>query len=191
MIGLIANFPSSRALATACSDQAPHGGSLVRMSSKTLESTKAMGLSTAAVAACGSLTPQKLEQLVCTHGRGGPATIRNSNGGTWLGEVSGDVDVRAANGRISVERAAASVAARTACGDIFLGEVGSGTVAASTSWGRVEVGVRTGAVAWLDLQTRAGKLVNELDSSAPRSADEGAVHPVARTSAGEITVRRA
>jgi DUF4097 and DUF4098 domain-containing protein YvlB len=121
----------------------------------------------------------------------GPATIRNSNGGTWLGEVSGDVDVRAANGRISIERAGSSVAARTACGDIFLGEVGSGTVAASTSWGRVEVGVRPGAVAWLDLQTRAGKLVNELDSSAPPSADEGAVHLVARTSAGDITVRRA
>ena len=121
----------------------------------------------------------------------GPATVRNSNGGTWLGEVDGDIDVRAANGRISVERAGASVAARTACGDILLGEVGSGTVAASTSWGRVEVGIRPGVVAWLDLQTRAGKLVNELDSTAPPSVDEGTVHLVARSSAGDITVRRA
>ena len=121
----------------------------------------------------------------------GPAIIRNSNGGTWLGDVSGDIDVRAANGRISVERAAASVSARSACGDALLGEVASGTVSASTSWGRVEVGVRAGVVAWLDLKTLAGKLVNELDSAEPPSEQEGTVRLVARTSAGDITVRRA
>jgi DUF4097 and DUF4098 domain-containing protein YvlB len=121
----------------------------------------------------------------------GPAIIRNSNGGTWLGEVSGDIDVRAANGRISVERAAASVSARSACGDVLLGEVASGTVAVSTSWGRVDVGVRPGVAAWLDLKTGAGKLLNELDSGGPPTAEEGTVRLVARTTAGDITVRRA
>ncbi|HYA00411.1 MAG TPA: DUF4097 family beta strand repeat-containing protein [Candidatus Binatia bacterium] len=120
----------------------------------------------------------------------GPALIRNSNGDTWVGEVSGDLEVRAANGRIAVDRAGASVAARTACGDILLGEVGSGTVGANTSMGRVEVGIRRGVAAWLDLQTHAGKVLNELESAEPPEPGEDTVEVRARTPAGDITVRR-
>jgi DUF4097 and DUF4098 domain-containing protein YvlB len=120
----------------------------------------------------------------------GPARIRNSNGDTWVGEVSGDLEVRAANGRIAVDRAGASVAARSACGDILLGEVGRGTVGASTSMGRVEVGIRRGVAAWLDLQTHAGRVLNELESAGPPEPGEETVEVRARTPAGDITVRR-
>ncbi len=34
----------------------------------------------------------------------GSATIKSSNGDTWVGEVVGDVQVKAANGRITAER---------------------------------------------------------------------------------------
>jgi hypothetical protein len=120
----------------------------------------------------------------------GPARIRNSNGDTWVGEVSGDLEVRAANGRIAVDRAGASVTARSACGDIRLGEVGRGSVGASTSMGRVEVGIRRGVAAWLDLQTHAGRVVNELEGAGPPEPGEETVEVRARTSAGDITVHR-
>ena len=35
----------------------------------------------------------------------GAAVIKNSNGDTWIGEVTGDVRVKAANGRITIDRA--------------------------------------------------------------------------------------
>ena len=121
----------------------------------------------------------------------GAASIRNSNGSTWVGEISGDLEVRAANGRIAVDRAGASVAAHTACGDIVIGEVGGGAVSAGTSMGRIEVGVRRGIAAWLDLQTRAGKVINELQGGGPPQPGEGTVEVRARTPFGDITVRRA
>jgi DUF4097 and DUF4098 domain-containing protein YvlB len=120
----------------------------------------------------------------------GAATIRNSNGDTWIGEVTGDLLTRASNGRISVDRADANVTAKTANGDVRLGEVASGAVSAQTGFGRVDVGVRTGAAAWLDLQTRFGNVLNELAAAGPPQPGEDTVEVRGRTSFGDITVRR-
>jgi hypothetical protein len=120
----------------------------------------------------------------------GPAVVRNSNGDTWIGEVSGDVEVRSANGRIVVDRAEAAVTARTANGDVLLGEVARGAVLAHTAAGRIEVGVRAGVAAWLELHTHYGNVHNDLEDGAPPGPGEDTVEIRATTSYGDITLRR-
>lgn len=121
----------------------------------------------------------------------GPAAIKNANGDTEIGEITGDLRVRSANGTVVVDRALATVAAKTARGDIRLGEVACGAVVAETSFGRIDVGIRSGVPAWLDLHTSMGRVENRLEA-ADRPADgEPVVELRARTAFGDITIRRA
>lgn len=120
----------------------------------------------------------------------GPGIVKNSNGDTWIGEVAGDARVRAANGRISVDRAHEGVVAKTANGDVRLGEVARGVAVAQSAAGEIEVGVRDGVSAWLDLHTRFGEVQNDLDASEGPGASEGSVEVRASTSYGNIVIHR-
>jgi DUF4097 and DUF4098 domain-containing protein YvlB len=120
----------------------------------------------------------------------GTAVVKNSNGDTWIGRVTGDLRVNAANGRISVDQASATVAAKSANGDVRLGEVAHGAVLAQTGFGKVEIGIRDGVAAWLDLNTRYGTVRNDLDTAERPGAGEDAVEVRARTSFGDITIHR-
>ena len=120
----------------------------------------------------------------------GAAVIKNANGDTRIGAVSGDLRVNAANGTISVDHAYATVAAKTAYGDVCLGEVQRGAVLAQTGYGKLDVGVRAGVAAWLDLNTGFGNVLNALEASAPPEPGEETVEVRARSGYGDITVRR-
>ena len=103
----------------------------------------------------------------------GTAAVKNSNGDTWIGEVTGDARVSAANGAISVDRAHAGIVAKTANGDVRLGEVARGAVVAQSAMGTVEVGIHEGVAAWLDLDTKFGQVHNDLDASERPGAERG------------------
>jgi DUF4097 and DUF4098 domain-containing protein YvlB len=122
---------------------------------------------------------------------GGSATVKNGNGDTWIGEVVGDLQVKAANGDIGVDRAGAGVTAKSANGDIHLDEVTGGSVVSQTACGKVDVAVRAGVSAWLDLHTGFGHVRNLLDASERPGPAEDTVEVRARTSFGDITIRRA
>jgi DUF4097 and DUF4098 domain-containing protein YvlB len=118
------------------------------------------------------------------------AVIKNSNGDTWVGTAGGDLRVKAANGNVAIDLAHASVAAKTANGDLRLGEIVRGAAVLETQIGDVEVGIREGTAAWLDVSASAGKVRNALESAgAPTSAAE-TVEVRARTSLGEIVIGR-
>jgi hypothetical protein len=121
----------------------------------------------------------------------GPAIVKNSNGDTWIGRASGDLRVNAANGKIAVDQAHASVVARSANGDILLGAVAHGEIVAATAFGKVDIGVMDGVPAWLELTTSFGRVHSDLDSADSPAPDEDAVAIRARTSYGDITIRRA
>ncbi len=121
----------------------------------------------------------------------GSAVIKNSNRETWVGDVRGDLRVNAANGSISVDRAGATVTLKTANGDIRLGEVAPGAVVAQTAFGKIDVGIRDGVAAWLDLDTRFGRVHNDLADAERPDAGEETVEVRARTSYGDINIRRA
>ena len=118
------------------------------------------------------------------------AVIKNSNGDTWIGVAAGDLRVNAANGSIAVDLAQAGVGAKSANGDVRLGEVVRGSVVLETKIGDLEVGIREGSAAWLDVAAHFGKVHNALTATdAPETSDE-TVEVRARTSVGEIVIRR-
>jgi hypothetical protein len=120
----------------------------------------------------------------------GPAIVKNRNGDTWIGAVTGEARVNAANGAISIGHADAGVVAKTANGDVALGEVLRGSVVAQSALGTVDVGVRDGVSAWLDLGTKFGAVQNDLEAVERPEPGVDAVEVHAHTSMGDITLHR-
>jgi hypothetical protein len=120
----------------------------------------------------------------------GAATVKNSNGDTWIGAVAGVARLNTANGNLAVDRAGSGVTAATANGEITLGAVSRGAVSARTGFGPIEIGIAPGTAAWLDLHTSYGSVQNLLaPSDAPPDVAD-AVEIRARTSYGDIVIRR-
>ena len=120
----------------------------------------------------------------------GTGVVKNSNGDTWIGEATGELRVSAANGAISIDSALQGVVAKTANGAVRLGEVARGAAVAQSAFGDLEVGIRDGVSAWLDLHTKFGHVRNDLDvSESPGPGDES-VEVHATTSMGDIAVHR-
>ncbi|GAA2480207.1 DUF4097 family beta strand repeat-containing protein [Streptomyces gobitricini] len=121
----------------------------------------------------------------------GPAVLKNSHGTTTVGAVTGELRVSGANGDIEIRRAEDSVTATTAHGTLRVGEVARGTVQLETSYGAIEVGVREGTAAWLDVSSGSGQVRNTLTASEAPEEAEDTVKVRARTRFGNIDVRRA
>jgi Putative adhesin len=120
----------------------------------------------------------------------GTAVIKNSNGDSWVGEIAGDLRVNAANGDISVDHADAGITARTANGDVRIGEVTRGSASLKTGFGEIEIGIHAGTAAQLDVYTQFGRVHNHLDTAdSPEPSDE-IVEVRARTTYGDIVIRR-
>jgi hypothetical protein len=123
----------------------------------------------------------------------GTADVSTSNGEVHVGVVTGAATIKAANGSVSVDRALSDISAASSNGRVRIGEVVRGTVSATSKNGAVEVGIRQGSAAWLELNTSVGRVSNELDSAAaPESGepvDKVEVH--ASTKLGDVTIRRA
>jgi hypothetical protein len=120
----------------------------------------------------------------------GTAAVKNSNGQTWIGEVTGQARMSAANGNISVDVAHAGIVVKTAKGDVRIGEVERGAAVAQSAFGDLEVGVRDGVAAWLDLHTKFGDVRNELEAAESPGPTEDTVEVRANTAFGDITVHR-
>jgi hypothetical protein len=118
------------------------------------------------------------------------AVVKNANGNTWVGVAGDDVRLSAANGSIEVDLANAGVSAKSANGDVRLGEVVQGSVVMETQIGDLEVGIREGTAAWLDVHSRFGQVHNALDAADAPEASAKTVEVRARTSVGEVLVRR-
>ncbi|WP_127573430.1 DUF4097 family beta strand repeat-containing protein [Georgenia faecalis] len=121
----------------------------------------------------------------------GAATVKNANGSTWIGSVGGDARVRAANGDITIDAAGGGVDARSACGNVRALGVTRGTVNLHTSAGSVDVGVRRGTAAWLDVATQYGQVTTSLDPADTPETTAQTVEVRARTSFGDVTVHPA
>ena len=121
----------------------------------------------------------------------GPAVLKNSHGTTTVGAATGDLRVSGANGDIDIARAEASVTATTAHGTLRVAEVARGTVQLETSYGAIEVGIREGTAAWLDVSSGHGQVRNTLTASETPEKTEDTVKVRARTRHGNIDVRRA
>jgi len=122
----------------------------------------------------------------------GSADVSASNGNIRIGVVTGAANVKVANGALSVDRALSDLTAANSNGEVRIGEVVRGKVNATTKNGRVDIGVREGSAAWLELNTAVGHVYNELDSAdapdAGEPVDKVEIH--AGTKLGDVVVRR-
>jgi hypothetical protein len=121
----------------------------------------------------------------------GPAVLKNSHGTTTVDAVTGEVRVSGANGDIEIRRAEDSVTATTAHGTLRLGEVARGTAQLETNYGAIDIGVRAGTAAWLDVNSGSGQVRNALTASDAPEETEDTVRIRARTRHGNIDIRRA
>ena len=123
----------------------------------------------------------------------GTADVSSGNGKVQVGVVTGAANVKGSNGSVFVDRALSDITAESANGEVRIGEVVRGKVSATSKNGSVEVGIREGSAAWLELNTEVGRVYNELASSdapeAGEQVDKIEVH--ASTKLGDVTVRRA
>jgi DUF4097 and DUF4098 domain-containing protein YvlB len=135
-------------------------------------------------------------EITADHGRirvgevTGDSTLKASHGGITVGESGGDLDAKLSYGDLEVGRALASVAAKTAYGSIAVREVSSGSVQVESGYGQVDVAVRSGVPAWLDLSSKEGRVRNDLVGAGAPGETEGSVAVRARTTYGDINVRR-
>ncbi|GLP65834.1 hypothetical protein TUSST3_24540 [Streptomyces sp. TUS-ST3] len=121
----------------------------------------------------------------------GPAVLKNSNGNTNVGAVSGELRVSGANGAIDIACAEASVTGTATNGVLRVAEVVRGEVQLETSNGSIEIGVREGTAAWLDVSSQRGLVRNALTASEAPEQTEDTVKVRARTNWGNIDVFRA
>jgi hypothetical protein len=118
------------------------------------------------------------------------AVIKNSNGDTWVGVGGGDLRLNSANGSIAVDLAHANVGAKSANGAVRVDEVVRGSVVLETQIGELEVGIREGTAAWLDVSSRFGHVHNSLAASDAPEPSAETVEVRARTSVGDVVIRR-
>ncbi|MEV6219405.1 hypothetical protein [Nocardia sp. NPDC051833] len=101
----------------------------------------------------------------------------------------GECDLEVAAGDITVERPRGSVTAKTAKGDIRIGEAARGVFQLETSMGELVVGVRAGTAAHLETFAACGSVANDI--AAVPTQSEHAVRVFARNMYGNITIGHA
>lgn len=107
-----------------------------------------------------------------------------------IGEATDDVRLKTANGDITVYRALAGVDAKTAYGGVRVGEVVRGAVVLETGFGELELGIREGTAAWLDVNSQHGTVRSDLSADDGPGEAEETVEVRARTGYGDIVIRR-
>jgi DUF4097 and DUF4098 domain-containing protein YvlB len=121
----------------------------------------------------------------------GETEATTSYGNVRLGVTTGPARLGTGYGDVTVDRALDSLTGSTKYGQVRVGEAVRGSLVLETAYGEVEAGVREGTAAWLDVSSGSGSIRNLLaETEGPEGADE-TVEIHARTSYGDILIRRA
>lgn len=121
----------------------------------------------------------------------GTVEIGNDMGETWIGEVTGSARLTGMTGDFQVDRAHDGVQVKTAHGTVRLASVRRGSVQVTAASTEIEIGIREGSAAKLDVSTVAGSVHNHLEEVAGPADSDDVVQVRARTYDGDIIVRRA
>ncbi len=121
----------------------------------------------------------------------GRAEAGTSYGDVRVGSATGDLRLDSACGDITVDLALGSVDAGTKYGQVRVREAVGGTLRLQTAYGSVETGIREGTAAWLDVESASGKVRNFLTETGAPNGSQQTVRVHARTSYGDIVIRRA
>ncbi|MEU8193439.1 DUF4097 family beta strand repeat-containing protein [Microbispora amethystogenes] len=124
----------------------------------------------------------------------GTAAVRTSHGAVRVREVTGELRLNSAHGDITVDRALAGVAAKTAYASVRIGEVVSGSVVMETTGGGLDLGIREGTAAWLDVTSTYGTVDVSLDPGDDPGDDPKRAGPIVEvrthTTYGDVVIHR-
>jgi hypothetical protein len=120
----------------------------------------------------------------------GEVTVKAASGSTTVGTLTGTLTVQGAHGDIAVGRVHGTLTARSAHSSIRVDALTSGSVALTTSFGSIDVGVPEGTAAYLDLAAEHGTVRNQLTPTDGPVADEATAEIHASTGYGDVIVRR-
>lgn len=121
----------------------------------------------------------------------GNGTVKSANGDCWVGAVTGDLRASTANGSVVVGSAGTGTTLSTANGDLRIDEIAGGTASLKTSHGTIEVGIRPGTAALLDVSTKLGNIHNRMAASDAPAGSEKTADVHAHTQYGDIIIRHA
>ncbi|MEV6325448.1 hypothetical protein AB0M45_30375 [Nocardia sp. NPDC051787] len=103
----------------------------------------------------------------------------------------GECDLAISAGDIALERPRGSVTAKTAKGNIRIDEASRGVLRLETSMGELEVGIRPGSAARLEVNAQYGTVQNEMQPVDRPQDNDDTVQVYARNSYGNIIIRHA
>ncbi|WP_280491897.1 DUF4097 family beta strand repeat-containing protein [Nocardia asiatica] len=103
----------------------------------------------------------------------------------------GQCDLAVSAGDITLERTRGSVTAKTAKGDIRIGDASRGVLRLETSMGELEVGIHPGSAARLEVNAQHGTVRNQMGSVERPHDSAETVQVYARNSYGDIIIRHA
>ncbi|MCZ2857877.1 DUF4097 family beta strand repeat-containing protein [Blastococcus sp. VKM Ac-2987] len=121
----------------------------------------------------------------------GETDASTSYGDVRIGETAGPARLETGYGNVTVDRALDSLTGTTKYGQVRVGQAVRGSLVLETAYGEVEAGVREGTAAWLDVSSGAGRVRNLLTESEGPEGSAETVEIHARTSYGDILIRRA
>lgn len=139
----------------------------------------------------GSLRARTSSGNVSVSAVEGEAEVTTAYGNVRVGETAGPSRLGTGYGDVTVDRALDSLTGRTRYGQVRIGEAVRGSLVLETAYGEVEAGVAEGTAAWLDVSTGTGRLRNLLTESEGPEGSTETVEIHARTSYGDILIRRA
>jgi len=125
-----------------------------------------------------------------SEGRLGECELTSDYGDIRLGEIGNCLRVKGTVGSIVVGRAHADVDAKTTTGNIHVAEVIRGSVVLATAAGGIELGIRNGTAARLDVRTKLGRVLNSLNAVQATNEYADTVKVRARTNLDDIVIRR-
>lgn len=139
----------------------------------------------------GSLRARTSSGNISASAVAGELEATTSYGNVRVGEAAGPARLGTGYGDVTVDRALDSLTGSTKYGQVRVGEAVRGSLVLETAYGEVEAGVREGTAAWLDVHAGSGSIRNTLtETEGPEGAGE-TVEIHARTSYGDILIRRA
>lgn len=119
------------------------------------------------------------------------AALVSSTGGVRVEDLTGTLRVKCTAGEVSLGRVAGAAEVTCPYGSIRVREAVSGSLAITSAYSDLVVGIAEGTAAKVDVSTDHGRIRNELSRSAspPEAAER--LELTARTSYGSVTIRRA
>ena len=148
--------------------------------------------------ASGEISIEQVEGDCRAHAASGDIALGTVGGAVDLKSASGDVRVarvgdrcsaKSASGAVDIGWAGDLVSAASASGDVTVRDAVQGEVICKSTSGDVSIGVRKGALVWLDLRTVSGRTTSSLvPEDAPKGGDERVLTVKAQTVSGNITI---